>query len=130
VPLVYLNGKKMSKRDADRLRSSEVMTKLHAIGFTDKEIADRVDLNPIAVAFYRELGYLPAALVNYLGRLGWSLDDKSEVIPLDQMIANFGLDRVKDSAASFDPDKLYWLAGEYMRLQTVDERGAGVIPYL
>ena len=72
VSWVLLNGKKMSKRDADRLRTSEVMNSLHAIGFTDEEIKTRVDLNPIAVAFYRELGYLPAALVNYLGRLGWS----------------------------------------------------------
>jgi glutamyl-tRNA synthetase len=82
------------------------------------------------VAFYRELGYLPAALVNYLGRLGWSMDDKSEIIPLEQMIANFSLERVNDSAASFDPDKLYWLAGEYMRMLPLEERTRGVIPYL
>jgi glutamyl-tRNA synthetase len=130
VPLVFLNGKKMSKRDADKLRSSEVMTKLHAIGFTDAEIAERVDLNPIAVAFYRELGYLPASLVNYLGRLGWSLDDKSEVIPLDQMIANFGLDRVNNAPGNFDANKLYWLAGEYMRMLPLEERAAGVVPFL
>jgi glutamyl-tRNA synthetase len=130
VPLVYLNGKKMSKRDADKLRTCEVMTKLHAIGFTDAEIAERVDLNPIAVAFYRELGYLPAALVNYLGRLGWSLDDRSEVIPLDQMIANFGLDRVNDAPGNFDANKLYWLAGEYMRMLPVEDRAAGVVPFL
>src|SRR5262249_26488242 len=88
------------------------------------------DLNPAAVAFYRELGYLPAALVNYLGRLGWSLDDKSEIIPLEEMTANFGLERVNNSSASFDPDKLYWLAREYMRMLSVADRVAGVIPFL
>src|SRR5262249_28414928 len=130
VPLVFLNGKKMSKRDADRLRTSEVMNSLHAIGFTDEEIKSRLDLNPIAVAFYRELGYLPAALVNYLGRLGWSLDDKSEIIPLQQMIANFSLDRVNNAPGNFDPAKLYWLAGEYMRMLPGPDKIEGVIPFL
>ncbi len=130
VPLVFLGGKKMSKRDSDKLRTSEVMSALHAIGFADEEIKTRLDLNPIAVAFYRELGYLPAALVNYLGRLGWSLDDKEEIIPLDRMIANFGLDRVNNAPGNFDPAKLYWLAGEYMRMLPVSERVAGVLPYL
>lgn len=122
--------KKLSKRDMKKFVTLEIRAKLRSIGYTDAEIEAKDDLNPATVAYYREMGYLPAALVNYLGRLGWSLDEKSEYIPLEQMIANFGLDRVKDSAASFDPDKLYWLAGEYMRLQTVEQRVAGVIPYL
>ena len=46
------------------------------------------------------------------------------------MIANFGLERVNESPASFDPDKLSWLAGEYMKALPVAERVAGVIPYL
>src|SRR5262249_41809145 len=71
-----------------------------------------------------------SAVVNYLGRLGWSLDDKTEFIPLEQMIANFGLERVNDSPARFDPDKLYWLAGGYMRLLPVAEKVNGCIPFL
>jgi nondiscriminating glutamyl-tRNA synthetase len=130
VPLVYLNGKKMSKRDADKLRTPEVLAALCAVGFTDEEIRTRLDLNPIAVAFYRELGYLSAALVNYLGRLGWSLDDKEEFIELDRMIANFSLERVNNAPGNFDPKKLYWLAGEHMRKLPVPERVAGVLPYL
>jgi glutamyl-tRNA synthetase len=130
VPLVFLNGKKMSKRDADQLRTSEVMNSLHAIGFTDEEIKARLDLNPIAVAFYRELGYLPAAVVNYLGRLGWSLDDKSELIPLQEMIANFSLDRVNKAPGNFDTKKLLSFAGEYMRMLPEPEKAAGVIPFL
>jgi nondiscriminating glutamyl-tRNA synthetase len=132
VPVVNepKSKKKLSKRDMKKFVTPEVRSKLHAIGWTDEQIDSRDDLNPAAVAFYRELGYLPAGLVNYLGRLGWSLDDKSEVIPLPEMIANFGLERVNDSPASFDPDKLYWLAGEYMRMLPVEERAAGVVPFL
>src|SRR5439155_8474759 len=74
--------------------------------------------------------YLPEAVVNYLGRLGWSLDDKTEYIPLDVMVANFGLDRVNDSPARFDPDKLYWLAGEYMRLKPLPDKVVGCTAFL
>jgi glutamyl-tRNA synthetase len=132
VPVVNEPGskKKLSKRDMKKFVTPEIRAKLRAVGWSDAEIDAKDDLNPATVAFYRELGYLPAALVNYLGRLGWSMDDKSEIIPLEQMIANFSLERVNDSAASFDPDKLYWLAGEYMRMLPLEERTRGVIPYL
>jgi glutamyl-tRNA synthetase len=132
VPVVNepKSKKKLSKRDMKKFVTPEVRAKLHAVGWTDAEIDSRDDLNPATVAFYRELGYLPAALVNYLGRLGWSLDDTSEIIPLEQMTANFSLERVNDSPASFDPDKLYWLAGEYMRMLPIEDRAAGVVPFL
>jgi glutamyl-tRNA synthetase len=122
--------KKLSKREMAKFMTPEVRAKLRAVGWTDAEIDSRDDLNPATVAFYRELGYLPTGLVNYLGRLGWSLDDKTEVISLPDMIANFSLERVNESPASFDPDKLYWLAGEYMRMLPQDERAAGVVPFL
>src|SRR5579864_560463 len=124
------SNKKLSKRDMKKFLTPEIRAKLHAIGWTDEQIESRDDLNPVTVAFYREMGYLPAAVVNYLGRLGWSLDDKTEFIPLDQMIANFGLERVNDSPARFDPDKLYWLAGEYMKLLPMPEKVQGCIPFL
>jgi glutamyl-tRNA synthetase len=132
VPVVNepKSKRKLSKRDMKKFVTSEVRAKLHAVGWTDAQIDSRDDLNPATVAFYRELGYLPAGLVNYLGRLGWSLDDKAEIIPLDQMIANFSLDRVNDSPASFDPDKLAWVAGEYMKMLPLEERVTGVIPFL
>jgi len=87
-------------------------------------------LNPVMVAFYEALGYLPASLVNYFGRLGWSLDDKTEIISRDDMVKNFGLERVNSSPASFDPEKLLWLAGEYMRVLPLDEKVVGIIPFL
>lgn len=124
------SNKKLSKRDMKKFLTPEVRAKLHAIGYSDAEIESRDDLNPVTVAFYREMGYLPAGVVNYLGRLGWSLDDKSEYIPLDQMIANFGLERVNDSPARFDQDKLYWLVGEYMKLLPLPDKVAGCVPFL
>ena len=122
--------KKLSKRKMAKFLTKEVRATLHKIGWTDEEIDSRDDLNPATVAYYKELGYLPAAVVNYLGRLGWSLDDKSEIIPLPEMIANFSLDRVNDSPAGFDPDKLLWVAGEYMKQLPLAEKVAGVLPFL
>ena len=132
VPLVNEpnSKKKISKRDMKKFVTPEVKQKLHAIGWTDEQIDIRDDLNPATVAFYRELGYLPAALINYFGRLGWSMDGTSEIIPIGDMIANFGLERVNQAPASFDPNKLYWMAGEYMKLLPVEDRVAGVIPFL
>lgn len=132
VPVVNepKSKKKLSKRDMAKFVTAEVRAKLHAIGYTDEQINSRDDLNPATVAYYRELGYLPEGLVNYLARLGWSLDDKSEFIPIDEMIKNFGLERVNDSPASFDPDKLYWLAGEYMKILPLDKKLAGCLPFL
>jgi glutamyl-tRNA synthetase len=123
-------NKKLSKRDMAKFVTPEVRAQLNAIGWTDDQIAARDDLNPATVAFYRELGYLPEGLINYLGRLGWSLDDKTEFMTLQQMIENFSLERVNDSPASFDPDKCYWLAGEHMKLLPMGEKIAGCIPFL
>ena len=124
------SNKKLSKRDMKKFLTPDIRASLKAIGWSDEQIDSRDDLNPVTVAFYRELGYLPEAVVNYLGRLGWSLDDKTEFIPLDQMVANFGLDRVNDSPARFDPVKLHWLAGEYMKLKPLADKVAGCVPYL
>jgi len=60
-------------------------------------------------------GYLPEALFNFLGLLGWSLDDKTEIISREEFIAHFDLDRVVKSPAIFDFDKLDWMNAEYMR---------------
>ena len=79
---------------------------------------------------YVRAGYLPQALLNYLARLGWSMDDATEKMSLDEMIANFSLERVNDSPAAFDRDKLLWLQGEYMRELPLADRIEGVIPHL
>jgi glutamyl-tRNA synthetase len=68
----------------------------------------------LGVEAYREMGYLPAALRNYLVRLGWSHGD-DEIISTEQMIAWFGLDAIGRSAARFDFAKLENLNGHYLR---------------
>ena len=63
---------------------------------------------------YKEMGYLPEALVNYLVRLGWSHGDQ-EIFSLDELIRIFTLDSVGKSAAIFNPEKLLWLNQHYIK---------------
>jgi glutamyl-tRNA synthetase len=67
------------------------------------------------VEYYIRRGYLPAAVRNYLCLLGWSPKDNREKIDLDEIIRVFDLENIGRSAATFDPDKLHWLNGEYAR---------------
>jgi glutamyl-tRNA synthetase len=64
---------------------------------------------------YRDQGYLPEAMVNFLGLIGWSLDDKTDVLSREQFIEHFTLDRVKPSPGVFNVEKLTWLNGVYIR---------------
>ena len=68
-----------------------------------------------ALRAYREGGYLPEAVFNYLGLLGWSLDPDNEVFGREEAIASFELTDVQKSAAVFNPEKLGWMNGVYMR---------------
>jgi glutamyl-tRNA synthetase len=79
---------------------------------------------------YREKGYLPEAMMNYLARLGWSLDASQEVFSRAELIEKFSLDRVNSSPASHDPDKLFWLEGEWMKTLSLDRKVEGVLPFL
>jgi glutamyl-tRNA synthetase len=67
-----------------------------------------------SVMAYRDLGYLPEALVNYLVRLGWSHGD-DEIFSMDELIEKFSLDNVGRSASIFNPDKLLWLNAHYIK---------------
>lgn len=69
-----------------------------------------------SVLAYAEAGYLPDAMFNFLGLIGWSLDDHTVLIPRQQFIDNFTIDRIIRSPALFDLDKLNWLNGEYIRM--------------
>ncbi len=69
------------------------------------------------VGEFKEQGYLPEALFNFLLLLGWAPGDDREVLTRDEMIALFSLDRCKSSAARFDVKKLVWMNGEYIRRQ-------------
>ena len=86
--------------------------------------------NPVIVDFYREVGYLPDAIINYLLLLGWSLDDKTEEFTRNEMIQHFTLERVNKSPASFDPQKLSAFQLRHMQLLPIKQKVAMVLPYL
>ena len=67
------------------------------------------------VEYYIRRGYLPAAVRNYLCLLGWSPKDNREKMDIDEIIRIFDLENIGRSSATFDPDKLHWLNGEYAR---------------
>jgi glutamyl-tRNA synthetase len=69
----------------------------------------------VAVSAYRDRGFLPEAMVNYLALLGWSYDDRTNIFSLDELVERFSLDRVGRNPAAFDVDKLEWLNGHYIR---------------
>jgi len=119
IPFVTAPGtnRKLSKRDVSKYRDNKSFRKLF------DSAADRLpkmglelgdDLNPVMVRFYEEMGYLPEALTNALARLGWSLDDHTEIMSRDTVAENFTLDRVVKNPAGLDPDKLFSFQSEWM----------------
>jgi glutamyl/glutaminyl-tRNA synthetase len=67
------------------------------------------------LALYREQGYLPEALINYLALLGWNPGTSQEIFTFDQLLGVFSFDRVQHAGARFDWEKLNWINGEYIR---------------
>jgi glutamyl-tRNA synthetase len=86
--------------------------------------------NPVIVDFYEQVGYLPKAIINYLVLLGWSLDDKTEFMTRNQLIANFSLERVTKAPASFDPKKLWAFEDHYMQALPLAEKVVAMRGYL
>jgi glutamyl-tRNA synthetase len=87
--------------------------------------ADRQPLSKrhgaVAVEWFRDQGYLPEALVNYLALLGWSYDEKTTFFTRDELVEKFDLARVSHNPAAFDREKLDWMNGHYIR-EASDER--------
>ncbi|MEX0942148.1 MAG: glutamate--tRNA ligase [Pseudomonadales bacterium] len=77
--------------------------------------------NPTSIRFYERMGFLPEALLNYLGMLGWSMPDGEEKFSLEEMIAHFDIDRISLGAPVFDVEKLKWLNGRWIRENLDDE---------
>lgn len=71
--------------------------------------------NPTSILYYQRMGYLPEALLNYLGRMGWSMPDEREKFSLEDMMANFDIKRVSLGGPIFDLEKLNWLNGLWIR---------------
>jgi glutamyl-tRNA synthetase len=83
-----------------------------------------------AVLRYKESGYLPEALVNYLALLGWSPDNEDTIFSMEQLISKFALERVHKSGAMFDNKKLTFINGVHIRNKSADELTKLCIPYL
>jgi glutamyl-tRNA synthetase len=77
--------------------------------------------NAVALDDFRDAGYIPAALLNFLALLGWSFDDKTTIMARHELVERFDLDRVVPSPATFDYQKLDWLNGVYLRNLQPDE---------
>jgi glutamyl-tRNA synthetase len=75
----------------------------------------------VSVDVFRDQGYLPAALMNFLALLGWSYDDKTTIMSRRELIERFSLERVVPSPATFDYKKLDWMNGVYLRALQPDE---------
>ena len=96
------------------------------LGADKKRLSKRHGATSVMV--YREMGFLPEAMVNYLVRLGWSFGDE-EIFSMDDLIEKFSLDSVGRSAGVFNPDKLLWLNEHYIK--TGDpQRLAGLVAEL
>lgn len=137
IPFVAAPGtkEKLSKREkkVEKYRKSPQFKKLF-------EIADEVlpkiglgnseTLNPVMVAYYEAVGFLPEAVFNGLARLGWSYDDKTEKMSREFVIENFTLERIVKAPAGLDPDKLLSYQQEWMAEKTLEAKIEGCLPYL
>ena len=135
LPYVAAPGtqEKLSKRKLDKYRNNPQFRRLF-------EAAERVlprigrggddGPDPVMVEYYEVMGYRPEALFNGLSRLGWSLDDKTDVVSTQTVIDNFTLDRVTKSSAIFDQDKLLWMNGMYIRELTPEQLAGRMTPFL
>ena len=77
--------------------------------------------NPTSIGYYQRMGYLPEALINYLGMMGWSMPDEREMFSVADMIEHFDINRVSLGGPVFDTQKLDWLNGRYLREALSDE---------
>jgi nondiscriminating glutamyl-tRNA synthetase len=83
-----------------------------------------------AITAYREQGYLPEAMVNFLAFLGWSPGTEEEIFTLDQLAERFELESVHKGGAVFDQDRLDFLNGVYIRSQTDEQLALRLRPFL
>ena len=136
LPLVAEPGSrtKLSKRKLAQYLKNQDFKQVMEHG---QRIAERIGLkpeadtfNPVIVDFYREVGYLPWAIDNYLALLGWSYDDKTEFFSRDELVRHFTLGRINSAPASFDPKKLWAVQDHYMAALPTDEKLARMLPFL
>ena len=79
---------------------------------------------------YRDQGFLPDAVFNFMSLLGWSPGDDTEVMSRHEIIKRFTIERINDSPATFDSEKLEWMNGVYIRNMNTDQLMEALIPFL
>ena len=84
----------------------------------------------VSITEYQEKGYLPETMVNFLALLGWSLDDKTEMFTMEELVANFSLERISRTAAIFNVEKLDWMNGVYIRSLSPEDFVQRALPFL
>ncbi len=124
---------KLSKRKLAKYLKNADFAELYRHGQSIVErlgetVADDA-FNPVIVDFYRRVGFLPEAIVNYLLLLGWSLDDHTEYLSREEMIANFSLERVNKAPASFDPKKLMAFEEHFMAALPAEDKLPLALPF-
>ena len=136
IPFVAEPGSKnkLSKRKIEQYLNNKDFKRLYQSG---ADIASRIGLvtepssfNPVLVDFYRDIGFLPDAVVNYLLLLGWSLDDKTEEFSREEMLQHFSLSRVVKAEASFDPQKLTAFQSRYINELPLKQKTKMCLGYL
>src|SRR5208282_4415535 len=117
------------------------MQMAHALGFTPPAFAHLPqvlgpDGSPLSkrhgatsVIAYRESGYFPEAMLNYLARLGWSRGDQ-EIFSRDELISYFGFEACGKSAGVFNPEKLLWLNFHYLKERPIPRLAAEIKPFI
>jgi glutamyl-tRNA synthetase len=83
-----------------------------------------------SVEAFRDQGFLPEALLNYLALLGWSLDGETTIVPPEVLKTHFSLDRISESPAIFDFEKLEWINGVYIRDMEPEALVACMFPWI
>ena len=83
-----------------------------------------------SIGWYRDQGYLPEAMLNFLALLGWSLDDKTELMGREQLVQSFSIERISKTAAIFNIEKLEWMNGVYIRQLGPDDLVGRMMPFL
>ena len=136
LPLVAEPGShtKLSKRKLNKYLKNRDFAELLEHG---RKIAEAIGhpveadaFNPVIVDFYRTVGFLPEAIVNYLAMLGWALDDKTEHFSREELIESFSLERVNKAPASFDPKKLMAFEERHFKLLPSERKVELVAPFL
>ena len=119
---------KLSKRKLDKYLKNRDFAALvehgRRIAAAIGHPADADSFNPVIVDFYRTVGYLPEAIINYLALLGWALDNKTEHFSRRELIEKFTLQRVNKAPASFDPAKLMAFEARHFQMLPAAEKVA------